>query len=158
MNLWAIIITAATGLLGAGIGSASVLLSERWRARTSADQDRRAADLRLRDERKEVLIRFFSLVRALERVAERRYDGEEVAAEEVADLTSRLWLLHVEVHLLCTQPVADAVYTLSERLTESARQLTEEAVHIHLSEARLAAISTARAELGISGSLSLAQA
>jgi hypothetical protein len=156
MGLWAIIITAATGLLGAGIGSTGVLLSERWRARASADQDRRAAGLRLRDERKDVLIRFFALVRALERVAEQRYDGEEVAAAEIADLTSRLWLLHVEVRLLCTQPVADAVYTLSERLTESARQLTDEAVHIHLSEARLAAISAARAELGVPAGPSLA--
>ncbi|MFI9616830.1 hypothetical protein ACIHCM_35005 [Streptomyces sp. NPDC052023] len=116
MGIWVSIITAVSGLLGAGIGITGSLLGERWRARTSADQEQRAAELRLRDERKDVLIRFFALVREVERVAERGHAGEEAAADEVRDLTSRLWLLHVEVHLLCTAPTADAVYTLTERL------------------------------------------
>lgn len=149
VNIWVNVITAASGLLGAGLGIGGTLLSERWRARATAEQDRRASDLRLREERKEVLIRFFALVKDLERVAERRHAGEEVTAEESAELTSRAWLLHVEVRLLCSQPVADAVYTLTERITQAVRHTTDEPVHLHLAEARLAAISSARAELGI---------
>ncbi|MFD5773888.1 hypothetical protein [Streptomyces fungicidicus] len=149
MGIWVNIITAASGLLGAGIGITGTLLSERWRARSSEQQDQHAAVLRLRDERKDVLIRFFALVRELERAAERRSAGEEVTAQEAADLTSRLWLLHVEVHILCSQPVADAVYALTERLTEAVRQPVGEAIHLYLSAARLAAISAARNELGV---------
>ncbi|MFD8149950.1 hypothetical protein ACFV28_04255 [Streptomyces sp. NPDC059720] len=149
MNIWVNVITAASGLLGAGMGIGGTLLGERWRARSSAEQERRASDLRLRDERKELLLRFFALVRDLERVAERRHAGEEVTAEQAAELTSRAWLLHVEVRLLCSQPVADAVYTLTERITEAVRHPTDEPVHLRLSDARLAAISSARTELGI---------
>ncbi|MFD4644750.1 hypothetical protein [Streptomyces sp. NPDC058441] len=143
------IITAATGLLGAGIGITGTLLSERWRARITADQEQHAAYLRLREERKDVLIRSFALVREVERVAERQHAREEVSDDEAAELTSRLWLLHVEVRMLCTEPVADAVYTLTERATSAARQRINESVHLHLSEARLAAISSARTELGV---------
>jgi hypothetical protein len=149
MGIWVNIITAASGLLGAGIGITGTLLSERWRARSSAEQDRQTTALRLRDERKDVLIRFFALVREVERAAEQRYDGEDVIAEKTADLTSRLWLLHVEVQLICPQPVADAVYAFTEQLAEAVWSPTDEPPHLRLSASRLAAISAARVELGI---------
>ncbi|MFG2656927.1 hypothetical protein [Streptomyces sp. NPDC048425] len=82
------IITAATRLFGAGIGITGTLLSERWRARISADQEQRAAYLLLREERKDVLIRFFALVREVERVAGRQHARDEVSDDEAAELTS----------------------------------------------------------------------
>ncbi|PRH78681.1 hypothetical protein C6N75_13645 [Streptomyces solincola] len=150
MSLWVNVITAASGLVGAGVGFTGTLLSERWRARESAEQERTAAARALREERKDVLVRFFASVRELERAAERAHAGQEVAG--AAELTSRLWLLHVEVYLLCGEPVADAVHDLTERLTEAVREPTGVPVHARISAARRAALEAAHGELRLPAS------
>ncbi|MZD08286.1 hypothetical protein GTW43_24860 [Streptomyces sp. SID5785] len=149
VTIWVTVIAAGAGVAGAGIGIVGTYLSERWRARTTAEQERRATAVRLRDERRDVLVRFFAHAKEVERMAERREAEEDVSYEEALDLTSRLWLLHVEVSLLCGEGVASAVHDFTDRLAVAARHGVDEYVHVYLAGTRNAAIAAARGELGV---------
>ena len=72
MDPWLSVISAASGLLGAVIGIASTLLAERWRTRTTLQQEQRLAASRLRAERKEAILSFLSSCQQVEIAAEQR--------------------------------------------------------------------------------------
>jgi hypothetical protein len=149
MDIWVNVIAASSGLLGAVIGIAGTLLSERWRGQAAAQTERHTAALRLREERKDVLIRFFALVREVERLAQKRLDGEDLDDAQVGELTSRLWLLHLEVHMICTQPMDEAANALTQRMITAAERSTGEELRNYLGDVRRAATAAARAELGV---------
>ncbi|MFF7167086.1 hypothetical protein ACFZBP_37895 [Streptomyces sp. NPDC008086] len=148
MDLWPNIISAASALLGATVGVVATLLGERWRTRLSVLQEQRLADARLRDERKDVLLRFFAAVRPVERLAEQRWDGQELHPDEASELTSTLWLCRLEVELLCSPPVWEAAHSLTLVVTDAVWVPPSDRTHLHFSDKRNAVIAAARVELG----------
>lgn len=149
MNPWLSVISAASGLLGAVIGIASTLFTERWRARTTLQQEQRLAASRLRDERKEALLRFFALIRDVELVAEKKYAGQPIDPKEASELTSELWLRQLVVRLVCSDSVGAAVHHFTELITSAVWSPPPVAIHVHVSQARLTALAAARDELSI---------
>lgn len=149
MDQWPNIIAAASALLGAGIGSVGVLTGERWRTRAAVLQEKRSAALRLRDERKEALLRFFAALRPVERLVHKRIEGEALDSDTAAELESALWLCHLEIHVLCSEPLREAAYPLIEAVTEALWDPPAQRLQLHLGDKRAKLLSAVRAELGI---------
>ncbi|MEY9839707.1 hypothetical protein [Streptacidiphilus sp. EB103A] len=151
MSLWVSIITASSGLLGAVIGVTATLFGERSRARAAAAQEERQAAGRLRMERKAALMRFFELARSVERLAERRFEGQALDFDQASDVTSNLWLCNIEVRLICSVPVSEPIYQFAQLVTDAVWESPAERIHVHLGAARSAALSAARVELEPTG-------
>ena len=149
MDSWLTVISAASGLLGAVIGITSTLFTERWRARTTQQQEQRLAASRLRDERKDALLQFFALIRDVERLAEKRHEGQRIDPDEASDLTSQLWLRQLEVRLVCSDPAGVAIHEFTDLITNAVWDPPPVRIHVHLGKTRLAALKAARDELGI---------
>ncbi|MER8199017.1 hypothetical protein ABTY00_34330 [Streptomyces microflavus] len=119
MDPWLSVIPAASGLLGAVIGITSTLLTERWRARTTLQQEQRLVASRLRDERKEAILNFLASCQQVEHAAEQRSQIGNHFVEGSPSLTHEMWFRQKSLDLVAGARVRGTAYTLANCLMET---------------------------------------
>lgn len=119
MDPWLSVISAASGLLGAVIGIASTLLTERWRTRTTLQQEQRLAASRLRDEHKEAILNFLASCQQVEIAAEHRSQNNNHFVEGSPGLTHDMWFRQKSLDLVAGARVRETAYALAGCLMET---------------------------------------
>ncbi|MFG1808290.1 hypothetical protein [Streptomyces sp. NPDC049040] len=85
----------------------------------------------------------------MERLVHKRIEGEALDSDTAGELESALWLCHLEIRVLCCEPLREAAYPLIEAVTEALWDPLAQRLQLHLGDKRAKLLAAVRAELGI---------
>ncbi|TWP51554.1 hypothetical protein FKR81_15275 [Lentzea tibetensis] len=150
MPIWlSAVIPAFAALAGASIGFFASVLGHQMTLRAAVKRDERSSASRLRDERKEAVLRYLSQARELERLAERRWHGDKIDDDYCSEQTSQMWYADAELLVLCSRDVHDRALALTEMITDLAWNRRDEQPWTVLAPVKHRALLAARRELGL---------
>ncbi|MFF0630873.1 hypothetical protein ACFYTS_00055 [Nocardia sp. NPDC004151] len=141
--MWTALASGAFALIGAGLGAVTTILIQRRMMVLEREKLRHIAVGRVNALSIAVFRDMLAATKAVERLAERRRDGETLDGIDVPAATSEMWLRWQEVAVFCPRDIRDAALPFVQALYSAAYHQVPEPWELYLDRPRAALFDVA---------------